>query len=803
VIPRKARVASLVLGLLALPAGAATIFVSKTGTDDPGCGQPVANACQTIQYAYDNEAAAGDTIRVMPGTYNECVFAWGFDLLIDKPVRLVAEEWEPTLPATTGPPDNTVTVIDGTGVCDGIGVAPGATVSIGGTGAELTGFTIRGGGASGVFAQGSVAITHNVITGNSSPVGAGIYLYTAACYYGGDVDATIANNTVTANHADAQPGVDFLGDGGGIFVWAAGFQAGGFCLGGNAAVTVQDNLVENNTIHNASSGQTAEGAGIGVLIDPRVVPPPDPPLPADPGAATVVVTRNTIRGNTTQPGSVSYGGGVWAGTYYPGQWAVEITDNTIENNQATANGGGLSIFQQIDANPALDSKHSVLIDGNAIQGNAAGSDGGGMDLFSVVTSLGAGDSQSLVASSNLVTGNQSALSGGGIFAEYTSLKSVDAARASLFVPPAPFPADAMGFSIEGNVVTDNTAFAGAGVTLLLTADADPTSNPPFCDVTAPAVSAVDFTANLVTGNVTDADDVLDFGLPGCSDPLCEAIICAADSYCCDVLWDEFCADATIGEPTCEAGCAAGSNCCVSKSANAPGVLVQTLAVGEARSIVSIGESTVAANVIVDEGFVGGIETTSVADIDCQQLHEGTSTVTIDRSVVYGNDLAGIGGPLHAPDDHLTLAVTKTSSFGNTGLDYEDTLFPGGTPPDNIVDDPLIDPGTLRPDVCSVVFDVGECSIGGATCVADADCGAGTCVAEGAGFFRSPDVNTDDLVDGIDVLDVSVAWTAKQNRPPQAPDPRYDARTDLDRDGEVDGDDLALIAAEFGAVCPQN
>jgi hypothetical protein len=40
--------------------------------------------------------------------------------------------------------------------------------------------------------------------------------------------------------------------------------------------------------------------------------------------------------------------------------------------------------------------------------------------------------------------------------------------------------------------------------------------------------------------------------PGCSDPVCQAAICAADPFCCDVQWDGICANAANNNPSCAA-----------------------------------------------------------------------------------------------------------------------------------------------------------------------------------------------------------------------------------------------------------
>ncbi|MCH7704468.1 MAG: hypothetical protein IIB61_05100 [Planctomycetes bacterium] len=43
------------------------------------------------------------------------------------------------------------------------------------------------------------------------------------------------------------------------------------------------------------------------------------------------------------------------------------------------------------------------------------------------------------------------------------------------------------------------------------------------------------------------------GSPGCDDPDCEAAICAADPFCCDVTWDDVCAEDAANEPLCDCG----------------------------------------------------------------------------------------------------------------------------------------------------------------------------------------------------------------------------------------------------------
>lgn len=65
----------------------------------------------------------------------------------------------------------------------------------------------------------------------------------------------------------------------------------------------------------------------------------------------------------------------------------------------------------------------------------------------------------------------------------------------------------------------------------------------------------------------NSDCCINNGTPGCSDATCQAIICAADGFCCNTSWDQICADAATANGTCAPGCAGGGmggssgNCC--------------------------------------------------------------------------------------------------------------------------------------------------------------------------------------------------------------------------------------------------
>ena len=141
------------------------VFVDPQGNDDTGDGTPE-QPYATIQKAYD-EAVEFTRIIVRPGTYNECLRA-GYPDVLDRPIKIIAEDWIVNQ-------DNTTTTISGEGLCDHeLPLANRApVVLLGSRASTLEGFTITGGGDSGVSARGSVTITHNVITENHGTSGGG------------------------------------------------------------------------------------------------------------------------------------------------------------------------------------------------------------------------------------------------------------------------------------------------------------------------------------------------------------------------------------------------------------------------------------------------------------------------------------------------------------------------------------------------------------------------------------------------------------------------------------------------------
>jgi hypothetical protein len=65
------------------------------------------------------------------------------------------------------------------------------------------------------------------------------------------------------------------------------------------------------------------------------------------------------------------------------------------------------------------------------------------------------------------------------------------------------------------------------------------------------------------------------------------------------------------------------------------------------------------------------------------------------------------------------------------------------------------------------------------------------IAGGLGLNKSPDINGDGVVDGLDLAIFSKAWGNAAGRP------NYDYRCDFDNEGIVSSDDLRILASAWG------
>jgi hypothetical protein len=792
---------------------------TKNGLGDPltGCDCP---PCESVVCAIDDFCCVTlwDDVCDAIAT-DDCTCCAGQDpgvcvTDINAPVHFVADAWlnagspspvhaDPTSFETIAQQ----TTLTGTDICDPASGTPRAALAIGGTGASVEGMAITDGGLSGVEAHGGVTVANNLVYQNRGDLGGGVGLTTEVCFYG-DVTASISRNVVRDNLADdfADAGVGWgAGDGGGIFVLADGEETGPECTGGRSEVSISDNLIFDNTAQNLvidfdALDRFAGGGGIWIETS-TYIPAGDPAL----SEALVRVSGNTIRNNRVEAGEgFALGGGIGSQTLGFGRETIEVVDynNIGPGNLATASvvaafGGGVSA----SVTPFNLGLHETTIDGNTVFQNQADF-GGGLDLLLDVDTMLTDQVARLLATGNLIEDNEAFFDGGGISAALSSARTVDSEQAAQF-PSALEVAEDVSLIVQGNVVSGNLAGGGgAGALLQPNADGDPLNlGPANCSIplVGSAGAEIEFVNNLVEGNTSSNV----FLIGGCSDNVCEDIICAIDPVCCVVGWDQICADEALAEPVCDAECGT-SDCCgvvAPKEAVGAGVFVNLRAKGDAVAWASFETSTIIDNAMAPVGFTGGVEASAATIPDCIDLSVGQAVLDIDRSIVGDNAYFGVGGPDPAEND-LVPVVTKSSVYDNGGngsaLQYQDTLFPGGTAPDgNILDDPLLDPGSFVPDLCSTVYDVGSCEAVPATvCFDDADCvSPDVCVAEGAGWLANPDLNEDGALDGVDLVRFSTAFGAEEGE-----DTRYNAGADIDRNGQVEGRDLPYIVPLFGQAC---
>ncbi len=470
------------------------MHVATDGDDQTGDGSTEAPYA-TIQKAFD-EAADFTRIVVEPGLYNECVRA-GFPRVLDRPVTIIARAW-------IDDRDNTATTISGAGICDQSRLpdfrAP--TIRIASRSSVLTGFTIRDGGASGVAAAGSVAITHNVITENFSTHGGGIYFYSGVSYFAGDVEAEIRDNDVIANRAEYGVPAPPLpisprgGDGGGIYVKAES-RAGNLPTSGNVAVTVDGNRIRDNVATEAAAAATAHGGGLVAFTQSRAG-----------SSSAVAITNNLIADNAIAAGAAGYGGGAWLYTYGYGTESIAMRGNTVERNRSTVDGGGVSAWVTTfgtrgDDDPdTIDSlsDHEITLDDNVVRDNVSDGGGGGLDLFTFARNLKDSERASMIVRNNLVSQNGAAgtYGGGGALILMRSWRSS--------TPDT-------GVFVVGNTIRDNQADeVGGGISALLVADSDPPDGSDPRPPRSVAVSDVVVQQNLIEENRASGDDGAGGGL---------------------------------------------------------------------------------------------------------------------------------------------------------------------------------------------------------------------------------------------------------------------------------------------------
>jgi hypothetical protein len=314
-----------------------------------------------------------------------------------------------------------------------------------------------------------VAITNNVISGNTTPTtGGGIYLATGAYLTDPDAKAQIKFNTIQSNTSGS--------DGAGLYV--------------NASADGVPSVVEidGNTIKTNEAGATAGAYGAGITVFTGTVAATD--------ASSVAITTNVLDGNVAgnpAGGSVSYGGGIFVatgGVNGAGTETIVVGEagagNAVRNNVSHGLGGGISANLQ----PADGALHTITVAGNSVTANTGDLGGGGMHALALALDLVTG-TNTLTLERNAIIGNH-ALSdpandpfntgGGGIYAESYNDRT---------------PEGVTSLAVRRNEIRSNDAASfGGGASLFVRADDDPNHD----GTILPAVASVRFDNNLVATN---------------------------------------------------------------------------------------------------------------------------------------------------------------------------------------------------------------------------------------------------------------------------------------------------------------
>jgi hypothetical protein len=213
-------------------ASGATLFVAMTGKNAGNC-QTQSSPCSTIGYAV-SQAAAGDTVSVAAGTYNERVSIVGSISLMG---------------AGAGQ-----TVVNGGGAGSTM-LVTGATVSI----SDLTienGQAQQGGDinskATSLTLDG-VTVTGGLATGGSNPEGGGIYASAGT--------VVLNNSTVTSNTASGAAGANGTSNAAG---GNGGVAEGGGIFATSASLTLNASMVSfNKAVGGAGGAGVAVSSGAG------------------------------------------------------------------------------------------------------------------------------------------------------------------------------------------------------------------------------------------------------------------------------------------------------------------------------------------------------------------------------------------------------------------------------------------------------------------------------------------------------------------------------------------------------------
>ena len=401
-------IAVLVMSALAITPGWAAVnavrYVSPSGNNNGNCD---VTPCANIQYAI-SRAAAGDTISVAAGTYNEYI-------QIGKSLTVQGAG-------------------AGTTFVDGGNVASVFEISGSGTNVTLTGLTIQHGNPTGLvkfgggiyLEGGQMSVSSvNIINNTAASGGGGIAINSPG-------KVSLNNVNILNNNGGPQ--------GGGLRVNSGSVNLTNVTIGNNAAlfgggiynqpssqITLTNVIIFSNTATTSGGGLYNNGG-------------------------TVIGKDGEIRNNSTVNAN---GGGV-----FNNQGIASLSKITLSSNVAKAGGGG--IFNSSSAQLSLD---NVWLRGNTAQNTSGGaiSNEGTLDVTASTLSdnmapldLGGGLRNKGDATLTLVTlsGNTSLSSGGGgVYAEQGLVSIVSSTIVSNTDPGLKTVAPGM-LSIANSLVVD-------------------------------------------------------------------------------------------------------------------------------------------------------------------------------------------------------------------------------------------------------------------------------------------------------------------------------------------------------------
>jgi hypothetical protein len=224
---------------------------------------------------------------------------------------------------------------------------------------------------------------------------------------------------------------------------------------------------------------------------------------------------------------------------------------------------------------------------------------------------------------------------------------------------------------------------------------------------------------------------------------------------------------------------------------------------DATSTIKVNRSTLADNT-TDIG-AGGIHVETFIGFDVAP-GVALGQLEVSNSILADNQGVGIGGPVPAVEDgilapgdqgtgNLSIAVAYSDVFGHPDGEY-DVWVPDRTGVNgNLAEDPLLGAAWI-PAECSPTIDTADPGLDFSAEPAPDGSRAnmGHTGDTSAATPSLPDLNGDGIVDGIDMLRLSVSFGS------DSADARYNSEADVNSDGSVDGDDLALVASDYGLSC---